>query len=41
MGHSSIKVTFDTCGHLWADADADQALVSAAERGLMATRPPG
>ena len=24
MGHSSIKVTFDVYGHLFADADADQ-----------------
>jgi integrase len=29
MGHSSIKVTFDVYGHLFADADADQR---AAER---------
>jgi len=24
MGHSSIKVTYDVYGHLFADADADQ-----------------
>ncbi len=24
MGHSSIKVTFDVYGHLFADAEADQ-----------------
>jgi integrase len=24
MGHSSIKVTFDVYGHLFADPDADQ-----------------
>jgi integrase len=24
MGHSSIKVTFDTYGHLFADSEADQ-----------------
>jgi integrase len=29
MGHSSIKVTFDTYGHLFADSKADQR---AAER---------
>jgi integrase len=34
MGHSSIKVTFDVYGHLFADADADQKLMSAAERQL-------
>jgi integrase len=34
MGHSSIKVTFDIYGHLFADAEADQALVAAAERRL-------
>jgi integrase len=35
MGHSSIKVTFDIYGHLFADAAADQALVSAVERRLL------
>jgi integrase len=34
MGHSSIKVTFDVYGHLFADADADQALVAGAEKAL-------
>jgi integrase len=34
MGHSSIKVTFDIYGHLFADADADQRLMSAAEQQL-------
>jgi integrase len=24
MGHSSIKVTYDVYGHLFADTDADQ-----------------
>jgi integrase len=35
MGHSSIKVTFDIYGHLFADSDADQALMAAAERQLL------
>ena len=34
MGHSSIRVTFDIYGHLFADAEADQALMAAAERRL-------
>lgn len=34
MGHSSIKVTFDVYGHLFADAGADQALMAAAEQRL-------
>ena len=34
MGHSSIKVTFDIYGHLFADAEADQALMTAAEQQL-------
>ena len=35
MGHSSIRVTFDTYGHLFTDSDADQALVAGAERSLL------
>ncbi|MFX8907106.1 tyrosine-type recombinase/integrase [Acinetobacter baumannii] len=29
MGHSSIKVTFDIYGHLFADADDDQRAAEA------------
>lgn len=34
MGHSSIKMTMDTYGHLWKDDEADQALAIAIERQL-------
>jgi len=34
MGHSSIKMTMDTYGHLWKDDAADQALAVAIERQL-------
>jgi integrase len=34
MGHSSIKMTMDTYGHLWKDDAADQALAIAIERQL-------
>ncbi|WP_298372698.1 site-specific integrase [Azospirillum sp.] len=34
MGHSSINVTFDVYGKLWKNPEADQALVSAAEREI-------
>jgi len=35
MGHSSITVTFDTYGHLFEDADADQAAVAEIEARLL------
>jgi len=34
MGHSSIKVTMDTYGHLWNDAETGHALAVAVERQL-------
>lgn len=34
MGHSSITVTFDTYGHLFADDEADQTAVAAIEARL-------
>jgi integrase len=34
MGHSSIKITMDTYGHLWNDAEAGHALALAVERQL-------
>jgi integrase len=35
MGHSSIKVTFDTYGHLFADPDADQRAAEGVEARLL------
>lgn len=35
MGHSSITVTFDTYGHLFADDEADQTAVAAIEARLL------
>jgi len=35
MGHSSIAVTFDTYGHLFEDAKADQAAVAEIENRLL------
>ncbi|MHC2334470.1 tyrosine-type recombinase/integrase [Bradyrhizobium sp. USDA 4454] len=35
MGHSSIKVTFDVYGHLFADADADQKAAEAVQARLL------
>jgi integrase len=35
MGHSSIKVTFDTYGHLFADSDADQRAAEGAKTRLL------
>ncbi|TIO36529.1 site-specific integrase [Mesorhizobium sp.] len=35
MGHSSITVTFDTYGHLFEDAEADQAAVAEIEARLL------
>jgi integrase len=35
MGHSSIKVTFDTYGHLFADSEADQRAAEGVEFRLM------
>ncbi|HEV2187282.1 MAG TPA: site-specific integrase [Stellaceae bacterium] len=34
MGHSSVRMTFDVYGHLFEDAEADQALFAKAEKGL-------
>ncbi len=31
MGHSSIKVTYDVCGHLWASPENDAAAIAQAE----------
>lgn len=38
MGHSSIKVTFDIYGHLFADADADQRAAEAVQSRLLGGR---
>ncbi|MGY4260121.1 integrase [Bradyrhizobium sp. USDA 4516] len=35
MGHSSIKVTFDVYGHLFADADADQKAAEGVQARLL------
>jgi integrase len=35
MGHSSIKVTFDVYGHLFADAEADQRAAESVQRSLL------
>ncbi|MEY9885276.1 site-specific integrase [Bradyrhizobium sp. CCBAU 43298] len=35
MGHSSIKVTFDVYGHLFADADADQRAAESVQARLL------
>ncbi len=35
MGHSSIKVTFDIYGHLFADAEADQRAAEDVQARLM------
>jgi integrase len=35
MGHSSIKVTFDTYGHLFADPEADQRAAEGVELRLL------
>jgi integrase len=35
MGHSSIKVTFDTYGHLFADPEADQRAAEGVETRLL------
>lgn len=37
MGHSSIQVTFDTYGHLFAAAEDDSAIMAAMEAGLLAS----
>jgi len=34
MGHSSINVTYDICGHLFAERQNDSALADAVEAGL-------
>jgi integrase len=31
LGHSTIQLTMDLYGHLWTDADADDALAQASE----------
>jgi len=36
MGHSTMKLTMDTYGHLWPDDKADQARASAVEKALFA-----
>ena len=35
MGHSSIKVTFDVYGHLFADPEADQRAAEAVQNRLL------
>jgi integrase len=35
MGHSSIKVTFDTYGHLFSDAEVDQRAAEGVETRLL------
>jgi integrase len=35
MGHSSIKVTFDVYGHLFADTEADQRAAEALQARLL------
>jgi integrase len=35
MGHSSIQVTYDVYGHLFADDDADQRAMEAIEARLL------
>jgi integrase len=35
MGHSSIKVTYDVYGHLFADAEADQKAAESIQTGLL------
>ena len=35
MGHSSIQVTFDTYGHLFAATEDDEAVMAAMEAGVM------
>jgi integrase len=37
MGHSSIKVTFDVYGHLFADNDADQRAAEDVQARLLGT----
>jgi|SRR5438034_3894010 len=37
MGHSSIKVTFDTYGHLFVDSEADQRAAEGVEFRLLGT----
>lgn len=34
-GHASIQFTMDAYGHLWSDAEADQAIASAAQRSVI------
>jgi integrase len=35
MGHASITLTMDLYGHLWADAEADQAAALVAEQAIL------
>ena len=37
MGHSSIQITFDTYGHLFAELEDDAAVVAALEAGVLGT----
>ena len=41
MGHSSIQVTFDTYGHLFDQADQDQAVAAAVEREVFTSSAAG
>ncbi|MBI1207473.1 MAG: tyrosine-type recombinase/integrase [Azospirillum sp.] len=34
MGHATLQMTMDTYGHLWSDADSDQAIAKAMERQI-------
>jgi integrase len=40
MGHSSIQVTFDTYGHLFAALEDDAAVMASLERGVMLANQP-
>jgi hypothetical protein len=35
MGHSSIKMTFDLYGHLWATPESDQEAMAQIEARLL------
>ena len=37
MGHSSIQVTYDTYGHLFKDAEADQRAAESVQSRLLGT----
>lgn len=38
MGHATIKLTMDTYGHLWPDAEGDAGIASAAEGLIMGAK---